>query len=162
MAIRKETRRHGETNDCTVKAIAITTGRTYADCHAAMRAAGRKNRKGSSISAMVSASKALGYHMTKLQRTSRNAKTMRTIERDSLVGNGRFVISMSRHVAAIVDGKTIDHTEGRLNRIQGVYSMTPINGFTPPPAKPRGKMPAGSAKWQSFSKYTKHDQLPLI
>lgn len=132
VAVRSASKDMGEYRDCTVRALTIATGREYADCHAAMKAQGRKNRRGSSVYAMVAASKALGYHMTALAPRTVRAKTMRTIERDSAVSSGNFIVAMAGHVGAVQDGKVIDHTEGRLNRIQKVYSITPIAGFVAP------------------------------
>lgn len=150
-----------ETKDCTVKAVAAATGCSYSDAHAAMAKTGRKPRKGSHCSNMVTACKSLGFTMERLQRSEYRAKTMRTAPRDARFQHGEYIMATSGHVAAVVDGDVIDWTTGRLHRIQAAYQVRPIAGFAPAVID-RSTIPAGSAMWQSFAKYTKHDQLPLI
>jgi hypothetical protein len=149
-----------EHRDCTVKALTAATGLTYDVCHAALAKTGRKNRQGCHwYSQGPKAAESLGFNMRRMDRSEYRAKTMITAGRDRALKSGRFVVQVSRHVAAVVDGKVIDWTEGRRHRVEDIYECTPIAGYTKPLMAPA---PKGSAKWEAFTKYTKHDNLELF
>ena len=155
--------KHGETNDCTVKALTAATGLTYDECHAALAKTGRKNRKGCHWFIQgPKAAEALGFKMRRMDRNEYSAKTMITAERDRKLRTGNFVCQVSRHVAAVIDGEVIDWSQGKRKRIQDVYECTPIPGFMAPIAPNAGPLPTGSANWQSFRKYKKADNLELF
>lgn len=152
---------NGEHRDCTVKALTAATGLTYDECHAALAKTGRKPRKGCHWYIQgPQAAKALGFTMRRMDRSEYRAKTMITAGRDRALRSGRFVVQVSRHVAAVVDGKVIDWSEGTRRRVEDIYECTPIAGFVAP--LPMGPMPTGSAKWVAFEKYTKRDNLELF
>lgn len=155
---------HGENNDCTVKALTAATGLTYDECHAALKTAGRKNRRGCHMHREgVAAATALGFHMTRLGPHQYNAKTMITAERDRNLKKGRFVLRVRGHVAALIDGKVIDWSQGRRHRINAVYAVTPMATKPEPKKAPtRRRIPKGSADWQAFKKYKKADNLELF
>ena len=153
---------HGETNDCTVRALTASTGLDYDICHAQLAKQGRKNRKGCHwYTEGPKAAKALGFNMVQLDRSEYRAKTMITAERDRRFKSGRFAVLVRGHVAGLVDGKVIDWSQGRRHRIAAVYEVTPIPGFVAPVID-RSKMPAGSKTWQAFKKYKKADNLELF
>ena len=158
-----DSKAHGEHNDCTVKALTAATGLSYAECHAALAKAGRPHRKGCVFMvAGKAAAASLGWNMEMLSNSNFRAKTMITAERDALFQRGRWVIQVSRHVAALIDGKVIDWSEGSRRRIQCAYRFTPIPGFVAPLPAMRDPLPTGSATWQSFRKYTKQDNFELF
>jgi hypothetical protein len=142
-----------ENNDCTVKALAIATGLDYSVVHAAFTKAGRKNRKGCNRRITKIAAAALGFDM---EPTVFSAKTAITVERDRRLQSGRYVIGMTRHLAAMVDGKLHDWSKGRRKRINNVWTLTPIATPTPAPIH------EGPAKWLTFAKYTKQDNRELF
>jgi hypothetical protein len=155
-------RNHGETNDCTVLALTAATGLTYDECHAALAKTGRRNRKGCTWYIQgPKAARALGFDMRRMEKNEYRAKTMITAERDRALRSGHFVCQVSRHVAAVIDGKVIDWSAGRRKIIQAVYECTPIPGFAAPVID-RADVPAGSATWQAFKKYKKADNLELF
>jgi len=157
-----ESKAKGEHNDCTVKALTAATGLPYDQCHAALKKLGRKNRRGCNWMTMGPlAAKALGFNLDRLDFSEYNAKTMITAARDRRLQAGNFVVQVSRHVAAMVDGKVIDWSEGRAKRIQCIYECTPIAGYQAP-VFDRGTIPAGSADWQSYRKYKKQDNYNLF
>ena len=125
---------HKERNDCTVKALTITTGLPYKQVHAAMAKAGRKPRKGAHLATMKKAAESLGYHFESFRPFM--AKTVTSAERDPHLLHGRFVLSTSSHVAAMVDGAVIDWTKGRRHRVNTVFAVTPIRGFQAPLMEP--------------------------
>ena len=127
-AIWEASKAHNEHRDCTVKALAVATGEPYAKVHRAMAEAGRKPRRGAHIHVMERAAEAMGYSVTRVARRNAEgrpnftAKTVRTAERDRRLANmGRLFLSMSGHVAGMIDGKVLDWTEGRLHRIRAAY-----------------------------------------
>ena len=160
-AMATASRAHGEHRDCTVKALTAATGLPYDECHAALAKTGRKNRKGCHWYVQgPKAAESLGFNMRRMDRSEYRAKTMITAGRDRALRSGHFVIQVSRHVAAVVDGKIIDWSEGTRRRVEDIYECTPIAGFTPPLGM--APPPAGTVKWRAFTKYTKHDQIPLF
>lgn len=151
---------HNEHNDCTVKALSAATGIDYADCHKAMAKAGRKNRRGCHFHITGrDAAKALGFKMETVPDSKYSAKTMITAERDRALKSGRYVLRVRGHVAALVDGKIVDWSQGRRHIIKSVYQFTPIAAA---PAPKVHKIPAGTAKWLAFTKYKKSDNLELF
>jgi hypothetical protein len=133
--------RLGETNDCTVRALAAVSGLAYADAHELMAACGRKPRQGAHF---LVAMDALGYELGRnLRRVNpvrpfrptpgrwgsngqacngpQSAMTVRTLARHPLVQSGKWFAITCNHVLAIVDGQVLDWSEGRLNRVTALY-----------------------------------------
>jgi hypothetical protein len=163
-AMAVEADKHGERNDCTVRALTASTGLDYDICHEQLRKQGRRNRKGCHFFIEgPKAAEALGYQMRKMDRSEYNAKTMITAERDRNLRSGRYCVLVRGHVAAMVDGKVIDWSQGRRHCIKAVYEVTKVdNAPTPVPTAPKRTMPKGSATWQSFRKYKKQDNYNLF
>lgn len=157
----ESSRSHGETNDCTVRALTVVTGLPYDVCHAQLAKQGRKPRKG--VHWFIEgpkAAEALGCKMRKMSRNEYSAKTMITAARDRKLANGRFAVLVRGHVAGMIDGDVVDWSDGRRHRIQAVYEVT---GQAVAPVSPNaGPLPKGSSDWQSFRKYRKQDNLELF
>ncbi len=152
---------HGERNDCTVMALTAATGRSYDECHAALAKAGRKSRRGCNFPTIGKrAAKSLGFLMEELDYLDYSAKTMITAERDRKLSTGKYVLRVRSHVAAMIDGKIVDWSQGRRHRIRNIYTFTAIDK-APAWAAP-AKAPAGTETWRSFRKYTKRDNLELF
>lgn len=111
-----------EHKDCTVKAIAITCDVPYKVAHKALANEGRKPRCGSYRHQQARAIKALGFDLERIKVT---AKTMVKVKGDSAVSKGYYLAYVRGHVAAVVNGKVEDWTDGRRHRIQQVYKVTP-------------------------------------
>ena len=135
-----------ETNDCGVKAVAIATNTPYKDVHAIMASLGRKRRKGTPWGVLSGALEQLGYRglsfekapMQKRTKTVRfgtgagsvsflqekeSYYTMKTIHK-ALPKRGRYILHCSGHVAAFVNGKVEDWTEGRRHRVLRVMKIS--------------------------------------
>lgn len=113
-----------ETNDCSVRALAVVTGEDYEAAHSALQAEGRRHRKGVNMLQIVRAAKRLGYTMVRGNRRDYVCKTVRTAERDRRLQRGAFMLEVRRHVAGMKDGNIVDWSDGRLNRIQRVWEIT--------------------------------------
>lgn len=150
---RKAAASFNEHNDCTVTAVTICSGLDYADVHAAFAAAGRKRGKGVNRGITRAACRSLGLEMKRVDRRIK-AKTAITIERERSLQSGSYIIGMTRHLAAMVDGKLIDHTKGRRKQVNGVYELHPIQGTDAPASEP--------VPFPPFKRYTKQDQIPLF
>ena len=153
----------GEHNDCTVKALTAATGLDYDVCHDALAKLGRRNRRGCNWMTLgPKAAENLGFRMERMDHRDYSAKTMITVERDRAFRNGHYVIQVSHHVAAVIDGKVCDWSQGRRKRVQAVYCCTPIAGYAAPVSPEAGPLPTGPEAWQSFRKFTKRDNLELF
>lgn len=139
-AIHQISRANGETNDCTVKAIALVTGATYVEAHAALAKHGRKNGKGCCQSVQNAALRDLGYKLTavsirdrfisKYPGTHKNLKSATThhMKRFNEVwADGKtYLVYVRAHVAAVVDGVNLDWTVGRAKRVLNVFEVNKV------------------------------------
>lgn len=140
----KRTAELGETNDCTVKAVAIATGEGYDKAHAHLKSLGRKPRKGFfwhqdsvvgwknypvnqyplGTEGYITGLHRLGYKATEV--TDFDAKTVISLERDPKLAKGRYIIEVRRHALAMVDGQVIDHSKGTRRRPNKIWKIEPI------------------------------------
>jgi len=129
-----------EKNDCSVIAIALVCGVEYEVAHDAMAEFNRKNGKGASTGAIIKAVEKLGFkaipHKPKdfinnYPTAHRVLKCVTTHhpERFHLQWhNGKnYLFFMTSHVAAVIDGKTCDWTEGRSKRVWSLYEVQPAS-----------------------------------
>lgn len=117
----------GEYRDCAVKALAIAAEWEYAEAHAALRKLGRRDRKGTKKGLVESALNLAGYSITEIPLRRVRAKTVTTIERDTLFKYGVFIVRTAGHVLCVRDGMPLDWTNGRRHRIKAVFQVEPIN-----------------------------------
>lgn len=138
LSVTEQSRHHNETNDCTVKAVAIVCNVAYSTAHAALKKHGRKDRQGAYRNTTFGAIKELGFVATKIE--TRDSRSMRSVHR--LCETGRCLVFVHRHVAAMIDGKVQDWTAGRCHRVKSVYVITdpnaPVVVVEPVPA-PKGE-----------------------
>ena len=111
-----------ETNDCSVKAVAIACNVAYRVAHKAMKNQGRRNRQGSYVPNIHRAIESLGF---KVERIEFSAKTVTSLESDPAVQKGHFVAYISRHILAVKDGVVEDWSQGSRRRLESVYRVTP-------------------------------------
>jgi hypothetical protein len=104
----------GETNDCTVRATAILLNQKYAEAHAALAQCGRKPKDGFNY---PKAAKKLGLQ----PRPEFSCKTVQRVLQE--LPPGRFVLRISKHVFAVVDGVVYDTWLPKAKaRVKMVYS----------------------------------------
>jgi hypothetical protein len=134
----------GETNDCTVKAIAIVCDVSYKVAHAALKKAGRKNRKGAYVSDQRRAVKELGFEMVRVDRSffidrypgnHKNLKSVTTHHMQRFwkvwCDGDTYLIYTSRHVGAVINGVNHDWTKGRAMRACNIYRIVKKVDDTP-------------------------------
>lgn len=92
-----------ENNDCVVRASSLATGKPYAEMHAAYKAAGRKDRRGTPVFLI---SKVLDYKLGIKAQTRRNAMTLARFL--TVYKTGRWVMCNARHAWAVIDGVVHD------------------------------------------------------
>ena len=134
----EDARALGEHNDCTVKAIAITTGVPYKKVHEAMRSKGRKNGKGATLWQMELACKDLGFVMKRVNKNNflsqypksaklQNITTHHPAKYNKVWKDGKnYIFSTNKHVVAVKDGVNHDWTVGRSLRVQVLYEVVPV------------------------------------
>lgn len=131
-----DSRSYNERNDCTVKALAIATGIDYLDAHTALKKQGRGDRQGCMKPQQEKALNSVGYSIERLARykltpsgrrcgvmKEYRGKTMTTVAK-YLDPSKVYWIYTSGHVAAVVNGKVEDWTEGRRHRVLDVCEIT--------------------------------------
>lgn len=105
-----------ERADCTVRATATVLGIPYAEAHAKLKALGRKNRRGFNLFS-PQCQKALGLKMRHPGGVTVGAMLPE-------LQQGRFIVYVSHHVFAVVDGKVFDHSvPNERKRIVSVYEV---------------------------------------
>lgn len=120
--VMKESSALNEHNDCSVKAIAIACDVPYKVAHKALANLGRRERRGVFNHTIYSAINQLGFSM---ECVKVKAKTTATLPNDPAVQEGFYVVFVSGHVAALVNGNIEDWTKGRRNRVKIVFKITP-------------------------------------
>lgn len=103
-----------ETRDCAVKATAFACEISYEETHAALKAVGRKHRKGTPNHLTR---KVIKKHGLKTEKYEHRAKTVRTLARELRFVRGTFLVWTHGHILCIKNGKVMDWTKGRLHRV---------------------------------------------
>jgi len=127
-----------EHNDCTVKATALVADITYAEAHALLKSLGRKDRQGCRMRTMLEdIGRSLSITFVELKKTSiiakypkghcdvlKNLTTHHPARFNNVWKDGKSYLAFTRgHVAAIIDGKTHDWTEGKACRIISIFEV---------------------------------------
>ena len=94
-----------EQNDCTVRALAISTGKSYWDCYMMLANFGRKPNKGTNIRKFFKNNKTVfNFEFRKLR--FRRQITLNKFTKKYPIGT--FYVRISRHVFVVKDGVAID------------------------------------------------------
>ena len=136
---RKESETHGEHNDCSVIAVSVACGITYQEAHKAMAEQGRKNNDGSNPTSILKAIRMQGFHTESVEPCEiidrypgvhsglRHITTHHPERFAKHWPSGTYVVFTRGHVAAIVDGVTVDWTHGRARRVKMIYKISAQN-----------------------------------
>ncbi len=122
-----------EDHDCGVIALQMTTGKTYDECHQALKGRGRRNRCGTHQNVLVGAAHDLGFAATRhyLKRTDGPKRyTMKTVA-DALHRDRSYIIYVSGHFAPFIDGEVRDDTANTNARVKWVYEIYPRRRIVP-------------------------------
>jgi len=120
----------GETNDCSVKAIALAAGVSYNVARDEMAKQGRKPRAGARTHQITSALKALGKQAATVHpanfikqypgahKNLRNVTTHHPQRFNKVWADGKtYLLYTPTHVLAVVNGVNHDWTVGRAKRV---------------------------------------------
>lgn len=131
--------RHGEHNDCSVKAVTILTGLPYATVHAAFKRAGRRDRSGTYTSTTMKAIELLGYRAVPIDldlkrhlmavRFNWPCKTLTVKQIEKFNGlwdnEGSVLVKTSGHMLAVENESVHDFTTGTKRRILDAWRIVP-------------------------------------
>ena len=124
--IKKKRSEFNEHNDCGVIALSVSTGLDYDTAHAAMKKAGRKDRRKCWFGRNVEpAMTDLGFEAVEEKFPG---KTLVTLERDlkRYARGRRFFITVRGHFVAFDGEKIVDWAQGKRHRIEKVYRVKPV------------------------------------
>jgi hypothetical protein len=115
-----------EKSDCTVRALANAKGIDYLTAHATAKQHGRVSGKGVHFNVLHSMYTAMGFELLNIFGTTRPAGWARwftgtkTIEKGITLKRllpkltkGRYIVNITGHALAVVDGKVIDTNHNR-------------------------------------------------
>ena len=124
-AVFSEAKALGEKNDCSVKALALSTKLSYSNAHELLRVSGRKAGKGAALLEIENAYSLAGYDLVSITSKvkARGAKTNISFKRIDIPKSYKCIIVYSRHVAASRGNEILDWTEGRKHRIVHVFRV---------------------------------------
>ncbi len=127
--VQKDSDAMRETNDCTVKAIALATGVSYIRAHTVMAEVGRVHKNGAFLMQWEKAFNMLGFtlHAEKDITARTVRKVVPMLEADKV-----YVVQSTRHLSAVVDADVLDWAKGRRKQIAMVFQVLPT-GVTPDP-----------------------------
>jgi hypothetical protein len=132
--------RMNETNDCTVRALANAAGWDYSEAHALLSKHGRRFRKGAVFSVYHKAYAEAGLHLVGIHGSTRRARfagnytgttpgrgmTVETALRG--LQDGRYVVLITGHAFAVVEGRIIDKGGTRAgSHVFAVYKVPTKN-----------------------------------
>jgi hypothetical protein len=124
-----------ETNDCGVRALALSTGMTYAKAHGLLKAEGRRDRKGTKQTQLEAALKNAGIEFAKIIPGTTSDLFYGRTYRPSLnatirkYNEGRYLVITNRHGLTLIDG--IVHDVGQISgprtQVRCLYKiLTPV------------------------------------
>ena len=114
----------GETNDCTVRAVATACDIDYKVAHAAIAKRGRKHRQGAYDHQYMGAVEDLGFHYSDVTQKflDDGCKTAMRFGEFAKPGH-RYVVIVAGHAAGWNGEKFVDFISGRRHRIKTVYHV---------------------------------------
>lgn len=110
--------KHREDKDCAVRALAICANIPYDRAHSLLAKNRRTNNGATNTSAVIGQLMNLGY---RVESTTISARTVRSVERELI--KGVYLLFVTGHFVALVDGRIYDWSRGSLKRVQAVYRI---------------------------------------
>lgn len=119
----------GERNDCTVIAVSIACRVPYNKAHAALGSYGRKRGRGANSTQWLGACRYLGCQWEQVNvGTQPNGSGWTGCTIGRRFPRGYYLVRFRGHLAAMVNGKVEDWTDGKRNRVIDVYRVTVPRG----------------------------------
>jgi len=129
-----------ECADCTIKAIAMVTGTSYAKTKQVLESHGKKPRCGCLESIQRKALKTLGFKARRVnpqtfidqypevhKRQLKNVTTHQPDRFPYVFQNGKtYLVYVPKHVLAMIDGKVHDWTRGRRKKVTTILEILPV------------------------------------
>jgi hypothetical protein len=108
---------YNESNDCSVRAVANASGKTYEECHAIMKALGRKD--GQFMGMRMAAAGAMRAGGQLFITESLNDYRLR---------QGKYVVFVPQHCFALLDGEIVDIIQPDLSdKLLGIFYFKELN-----------------------------------
>lgn len=114
-----------EDNDCTVRALANATGRSYAECHRWLQTRGRKSGKGCAFSVIVHRDPLIFGHRLDFVRLKRSRGLKVALERNPELSVGTWILHSTQHVAVLSNGKLLDSFDSSRKIIDKAWRVLP-------------------------------------
>ena len=117
-----------ERNDCTVRALAISTGEPYEKCYRILESFGRRPNKGTNIRKFFKNNKMVFDYVFEKLRFRKQITLNKFIKKYSL---GTYYVRITKHVFVVKDGVAIDMTKPRpYCRITDAWEVTSLDKWT--------------------------------
>jgi hypothetical protein len=115
---------HDETKDCTVRALALVGDMTYGKAHAALKTAGRRDRKGVKLFTIRAAANLAGIGFESIIPSGYGYPILADVIR--MFKSGRYYLVSRNHAMALIDGVIHDNGQvcGPRSRIKFVFKVT--------------------------------------
>jgi len=125
-----------ETNDCTVNALTNVTGLPYPTCHAYLKAAGRRDKRGFRTYAHFGQRRdALGFRFTYIDLWDLCHSRVSLARLARLYPKGDYLVCISRHALCMKNGTIIDSARsGSRSRVKSVWRVERIGSPATEPA----------------------------
>ena len=117
-AISEVSSKYGENNDCVVKALSLVSGYSYEKVHNFLRLKGRKFGKGTLQDIWIPAMKAMGIQDNFSRFSGKTTMNLRVPNKKT-----NYLILTSGHIAAMINGKVQDWSDGRRTRVLEVWGV---------------------------------------
>jgi hypothetical protein len=116
----------GEHNDCTVRAFSVAADIPYSEAHTIFKAAGRKDRKGTSITFMADLCRDKSYGRFNATRVDMKFQRVSLAQFCRDFKKGNFMVVKHGHAFAVKDGVVFDNFEvGARSQIKAVFYFEP-------------------------------------
>ena len=118
----------GETKDCTVRALCHAADISYEEAHAALKAHGRKDRKGCYPSHFIPAYEKFGFKRLPVKYNSMTAGAFMEAN-----PTGSFILTIACHAFAYVNGRQIDNVNVLFARRKLLMAFARVEEVKPLP-----------------------------
>jgi hypothetical protein len=104
---------YNESNDCSVRAVANASGKSYSECHAVMKALGRKGCQLMDIRMAAAGCMRAGGSLLIIESLS-----------DYRLKQGKYVVFLPQHCFALINGEIVDTIQPDLSdKLLGVFKF---------------------------------------